>query len=86
MKTPRWTQKRAVAEHIGMNLQDIDSYRYQPGRTGSVAVFAVGNDYFCALPERGAGALPAWIRWEQQQDRYVEHYGWKVFRGSMPTV
>lgn len=86
MNRPRWTQKRAVAEHVGMDLRDIDSYRYQPSRTGSVAVFVIGDRYFCAVSaDKKRPELPAWIDWSQKADNYVEHYGWTVFEGSIPA-
>ena len=42
-------QQHALATFLGWDINDLRENRYQYGRTGSLAVFVVGDSYMMAL-------------------------------------
>lgn len=77
-----WNQKRAVAEHLGMDYAEMGDYEYQPGRHGRFKVYAVGDYYYVAGADGSSENPPKGYKWEWVHDRHVNHYGWIILRAK----
>jgi len=59
--------KSAIASAIGLCYEELEEYRYFPGNT-SRAVYAVGNDYYCAGKSHPKDLLG--MKWEKAPDQW----------------
>lgn len=76
----------AVANHLGMNGDDFEEYRYQPTRT-PCPVYAVGDHYYAAKrsdspPKTRFGGPGGWEcgSWKKLEDARDNAYGYTVWQ------
>ncbi|MBP9786528.1 MAG: hypothetical protein KBC72_02885 [Acinetobacter sp.] len=71
----------AIACYLGWDVADIRENRYHYGRTGTLQIFTVGEDYMTAC-KTGRKALPKChdnnynFKWELLQQDY---FGWDIY-------
>lgn len=75
MATKRRTAAEIIAFHFGSDIRDIQDARYQPSRY-PVAIYTVGDDYYCAPNANQKLPAPAEFNWQ----KIGEHYGRTVYR------
>jgi hypothetical protein len=67
LKKTRANAARIIAESLSIDLADMREYRYQPSRTGGLAIYAIGERYFAVSP-----AKPTWdgLDWREHPDQF----------------
>lgn len=77
----RYQAKTILAMEFGWDSSDLDDYRYHYGRT-SKPVFAIGNEYFCAVKIDQKPAKhydnEEW-EWEKYKSSFAESNGWQIW-------
>lgn len=62
------TAAEIIAFHIGSDIADVRDARYQPSRFAKVALYTIGDYYYCA--PRAGQALPKGYNWVQAGMEY----------------
>ena len=80
------TAKQVIAEHLGMDIDDVNGYKYQTGGF-TTTVFAIGDFYYCAAKNFSKAAKPKKAEtpdfdWVEIPDSWVNRYGWRVYRAN----
>jgi hypothetical protein len=78
------SRKDALALRLGLDLADVEYYRYHPGAT-SVPVYAFDYCYYCVTRKTEKPATHRdgmeWA-WVEVKDDYINRDGWHIWKST----
>jgi len=73
------TPQEALAIHLGLSIEDLREYRYQPTKS-PCSIYAFESGYYTSTSGNNPKTNARFDQWKEVEDSYINSRGFKIFK------